>query len=285
MLFVSLKFLRLRCPCFEVETLSCYLAFMFGSGLEISEEKRQRIFQAMENLVLQKNYPCVAAIQSLQKEEFGFGVYRDFGSGHSSLKLGRDLLAFKTEQEKSKSPFLSFWALYPEEQKVLDEENFEQGLWQELSSLSSQAEFESPWDPKFSPNPEDSDFCFSFAGQAFFVVGLHPQSSRLSRRFPYPALIFNLYEQFVDLMKVGKYEPMVEINRKRDLKFQGSINPMVEKYAESWEAIQFSGRKNSEKWKCPFHSPKSAPQPALLNSTATESMLVKSPPFEPKSRS
>ena len=42
-------------------------------------------------------------------------------------------------------------------------------------------------------------------------------------------------------------------NRKRDLAFQGSVNPMVEKYAEKWESVQFSGKNNPPEWKCPFH--------------------------------
>ncbi len=246
---------------------------MFGSGNELSEQRRLQVFKEMETLILQKNYPCVAAIQSFQKQEFGFGVYPDFGSAYSSLKLGQDLLDFKKEQQISHSPYLSFWALFPDSfsdrGKTLTEEQFELGLWEELSGLSSRPEFAAPWDPRFSSDPKDANFCFSFAGHAFFVVGLHPESSRASRRFPYPTLIFNLYEQFVDLMDAGKYQPMVEINRNRDLKFQGSINPMVEKYAESWEAIQFSGRNNSAQWKCPFHSASSNTSAAGATSTST----------------
>ena len=45
---------------------------------------------------------------------------------------------------------------------------------------------------------------------------------------------------------------MVKTIRKRELEFQGSVNPMVEKHSETWEAIQFSGNNNSDNWKCPF---------------------------------
>jgi FPC/CPF motif-containing protein YcgG len=229
---------------------------MFGSGNELSEQRREQIFRDMENLISQKHYPCIAAVQSFQKKEFGFGVYPNFGSGVASLQLGRDLLAFKAEQQKSHSPLLSFWALFPDETRSFNDTDFENSLWNELSALHSHPEFEAPWDSNFSSNPDDPNFCFSFAGHAFFVVGLHRNSPRQSRQFPYPALIFNLYEQFVDLMKTGRYQPMVDINRKRELKFQGSINPMVENYGDSWEAIQFSGKENSSQWKCPFHKPK-----------------------------
>ena len=81
-------------------------------------------------------------------------------------------------------------------------------------------------------------------------MGLHPRSSRLSRRFPYPAVVFNLYEQFEALG--AAYEPMVELIRRRDRRFQGSVNPTVERWADKWESIQFSGRENPPDWKCPF---------------------------------
>ena len=42
------------------------------------------------------------------------------------------------------------------------------------------------WDPSVSEDPDDPLFSFSFGGHALFVVGLHPQSSRLSRRFGGP---------------------------------------------------------------------------------------------------
>lgn len=84
------------------------------------------------------------------------------------------------------------------------------------------------------------------------MVGLHPKSSRKARRFTIPALIFNLYDQFEQLDEETEFYPMVKTNRKRDIAFQGSVNPMVERYAEEWESIQFSGKDNPPEWKCPF---------------------------------
>jgi hypothetical protein len=53
-------------------------------------------------------------------------------------------------------------------------------------------------------------------------------------------------------MEKGIYESMVATNRLRDLKYQGSNNPMVLQYNEVWEAIQFSGNVNDDSWECPF---------------------------------
>jgi hypothetical protein len=209
------------------------------------------IEKSIHGLLSQKLYPCTAAVQSYFKDEYRVGIYKQFGHGRYSYELARDLLKFREEYKISNSPYLSFWAVF-EDSEDLSEAEFETCLWNELSYTTSHPEFNSSWDPNFSSDPEDKNFCFSLDGTAFFVVGLHPHSSRISRRFPHPTLIFNVYDQFRDLAAEGKYVPMVETNRKRDLRFQGSVNPMVEAYGDTWEPIQFSGKKNEDGWKCPF---------------------------------
>lgn len=204
----------------------------------------------IKSLVYQKDYPCVGALRAVKKGEYRIGIYEEFGKGTSSKALKNDLLNFLAEQKKTNSPYLSFWASFPED-FVHSEEDFENRLWQELSSLSS-LDIKS-WDPNFSSNPDDKNFCFSLDGSAFFVVGLHSKSSRRSRTFPYPSMIFNLYDQFEIITRMNQYESMVQTNRKKGLRFEGDVNPMVEKYGDRWEAIQFSGRQNDDTWKCPFH--------------------------------
>lgn len=202
-------------------------------------------------LLQQKHYPCVAAIQSFLKKDYKVGVYEDFGAGIHSYQLGKSLLQFRDQQQQTQSPFMSFWAVY-KDRNGLSEELFEENLWKELSFLTSFPEFAGSWDPQFSQNPQDKNFCFSLDGSAFFVVGLHPQSPRLARRFPFPALVFNLYDQFRTLMTTNEFANMVATNRRREKLYQGDLNPMVEKYGEDWEAIQFSGRNNPPEWQCPF---------------------------------
>lgn len=203
------------------------------------------------DFVNQRDYPCVAARTAVKKDDYRIGVYGDLGTGRFARELAQDLLHFKHEYAGSHSAFLSFIATF-EGAAFTSEADFETALWQELSFVSAVPEYEAPWDENFSDNPEDQNFCFSFGGDAFFVVGLHAKSSRLARRFSTPTLIFNLYAQFEQLDEETEFYPMVRTNRKKDIAFQGSVNPMVEKYAEKWEAIQFSGKENPPEWKCPF---------------------------------
>lgn len=184
--------------------------------------------------------------------------YPAFGSGKAAERLYADLLHFKNKQRRTQSPFYSFWAVF-EDSEVTSEDEFEQKLWLELSAVHAfevkkcaEDGVELKWDPKFSLDPHDKNFCFSVGGDAYFLVGMHPHSSRKARQFPYPILIFNLYAQFEELFQKNTFEPMVKTNRLREMKFQGNINPMVEKHGQEWESIQFSGKNNDNQWKCPF---------------------------------
>jgi FPC/CPF motif-containing protein YcgG len=136
---------------------------------------------------------------------------------------------------------------------AVDEASFEQRLWQQMQQLH---ECETPgatWDSSVSDDPEDPRFGFSFGGRAFFVVGLHPASSRLSRRFQWPALVFNARAQFDQLRSQGRFERLRGMIREREMALQGSLNPNLADFGERSDARQYSGRPVDESWKCPFH--------------------------------
>jgi Uncharacterized conserved protein len=218
----------------------------------MSEEQILQNFETeLTSLIQSPNYPCIAALKTLSTSQYRMGVYGELGSGKFSRRLAEDLIAFKEAQKDTGSLELSLFAVFPDLTDFTEEE-FEDRLWQELSYLTGHAGIDTTWDPRFSDNPEDENFCFSLAGSAYFVVGLHKNSSRLSRRLTHPTLVFNVYEQFRELDRRGRYQAMIAANRKRDLQFQGSVNPMSEKYNDVWESIQFSGRNNSAEWRCPF---------------------------------
>ncbi|QLY26391.1 guanitoxin biosynthesis heme-dependent pre-guanitoxin N-hydroxylase GntA [Bdellovibrio sp. KM01] len=206
----------------------------------------------ISDLVFKENYPCIAALKTLSTGQCRMGMFGVLGAGDQSARLAADLLALRDEQKKTGSLELSYFAVFPD-LIDMDEEDFERRLWKELSHLTEVPHIDQSWDTAFSDNPEDKNFCFSLGGTAFFVVGMHQQSSRLSRRIRYPTLVFNVYEQFKELDRRNRYQPMIQANRKRDILFQGDVNPMSEKYNDHWEAIQFSGRNNSADWVCPFH--------------------------------
>jgi FPC/CPF motif-containing protein YcgG len=221
-------------------------------ALHMPELTEADCYSAISAFLGQKNYPCAPALHSFKRGDYLVGLYPDeFGSAQSSLALFRDLLFFREKQKSSGSPYMTFWAIF-DGYCDFSEEEFERRFWREISAASSHQDAKASWDIRFSADPEDMKFCPSFGGEAFFIVGMHANSSRKARRFPYPAMVFNLYEQFDALAERGQYEAIVKLNRGRELQFQGDLNPMVLEHGEKWESIQFSGKKNQGSWKCPF---------------------------------
>jgi hypothetical protein len=133
-----------------------------------------------------------------------------------------------------------------------DETEFEALLWQQLQALHD-ADATRGWAPSVSDRPEDPRFAFSFAGMAFFVVGLHPASSRLARRFGWPVLVFNPRAQFDRLREDGRYGGLRDRIRTREMALQGDLNPNLAEFGEASEARQYSGRAVESEWRCPFH--------------------------------
>ncbi|MBX3034657.1 MAG: YqcI/YcgG family protein [Bdellovibrionaceae bacterium] len=234
-------------------------AYHPGPAAPLADPARQ-MEQEIARLIGQHHYPCIAAITSYHRDDYRLGFYGELGRGQAWRELRQDLLFFLNEQKTTSSPYLTFWAVF-DPVPPLSEEEFEQRLWRELSFLTSEEQKDLDWPADAPKDPADKKFCFSLGGEAFFVVGLHERSSRLSRRFPRPALVFNVFRQFQSLMTEGLYEPMVQKNRQRDVRFQGSANPMALWHGDDWESIQFSGRDNPPEWKCPFHFRRESEKP------------------------
>jgi uncharacterized protein len=225
-----------------------------ASVLETDGPHTTDINNEIRALILQENYPCVAAIQSVVRNDYVIGTYGPFGSGTHWHTLRVDLLNFLALQRATQSRYLSFWAVFTAQQQSPDNEiEFEDKFWRELSLLSSEEERSVDWGTIHSSDPNDPSFCVSLKGEQLFVVGLHPQSSRFARRFSRPAMVFNAFSQFETFEKEGTYAAMVKTIRQHELKFQGSINPMVLAHGDAWESIQYSGREHPDSWKCPFH--------------------------------
>jgi FPC/CPF motif-containing protein YcgG len=153
------------------------------------------------------------------------------------------------------SEYATFVAIF-ESPRETDELEFESLFWQQLRRLNELDAAHFEWDPNVRSDPSDPHFSFSFGGQALYVIGLHANSSREARRFPWPALVFNPHEQFERLRADGKWKRMQDTIRSRDLELQGSINPMLSDFGADSEARQYSGRAVEEDWRAPFKAVK-----------------------------
>jgi uncharacterized protein len=201
--------------------------------------------------VADPRFPCLAGKAVVQRRNYGLGIYGELGARDSAAFLARDLAAFG-RAPRPETELRSFAAVFTSPVE-LSEDEFEAALWRQLQRLNDRDDPSVGWDPSVASDPDDPAFSFSFDGTAYFVVGMHPGSSRLARRFRWPTLVFNPHAQFELLRERGQFEPLKSAIRERDAALQGDINPNLADHGEISEARQYSGRRTEPGWKCPFH--------------------------------
>ena len=209
--------------------------------------------EEFDKFILEQDHPCIMAQTVFSMGKVDFHEYSDFGSPETAVDILDDLKKYLAEYDFESNEFLTFLAVFRNE-KNYSEEEFEQLLWQQLRNLHE--EDNQPWDHRVSSDPESGKFSFSLGGRAFYIVGMHPNSSRFARRSPYPAIAFNLHWQFEKLREMNTYYTVRDKIRERDSALQGHINPMLRDFGEASEARQYGGREVGADWKCPFHSKK-----------------------------
>src|SRR5690349_2098201 len=107
--------------------------------LDLNVDPSQEIMNEIRSFVLQKNYPCIAAIKSIQQNDFILSVYKYFGKAQFWRQMRQDLENFIIVQTKSNATYLTYWAVFDGPSKMSEDE-FEDGLWNELSHLTSKEE-------------------------------------------------------------------------------------------------------------------------------------------------
>ncbi len=220
---------------------------------EPAPTRMEYVHDSFRALVSNTRFSCVGAKAALGTGSYRVGLYERLGSAEAAAGLARDLFWFVEEQGELGGEFSTFVASFVEP-TAADEDAFERLLWEQLRRLHEEDRRYHGWDPSVSADPDDPRFAFSFAGMAFFVVGLHPASSRFARRFAWPTLVFNAHHQFDRLREEGGYERMQEVIRSREIALQGHLNPNLGEFGVLSEARQYSGRPAEENWRCPFHA-------------------------------
>ena len=235
---------------------SSYSGYSDGQLVRLLETRAATRFgnranAAFRQFVLGPSFSCLAAKSAIRRGTYRVGAYARIDDGEVTEGLARDLFAFGRERRGFESDFTSFVAFF-REGFTGDEEAFEVCLWSQLQRLHNLDAGFHRWDPRVSSDAADPEFSFSFAGHAFFVVGLHPNASRRSRRFAWPALVFNAHEQFEHLREIGAFNRLQQTIRQREIALDGSINANLAEYGTQSEARQYSGRTVPRDWQCPF---------------------------------
>jgi uncharacterized protein len=212
----------------------------------------QPVAEAFRNMVQSPEFPCVGAKAALSKAQMDILVCRDITSGWDDLRIHPALLEVIDRYEVDNRIFRTLVVIF-EQSPALCEAAFEDALWQRVQSLADKDDWQGfPVDDSVSADPDSPHFSLSFGGKAFFVVGMHPASSRPARRFAHPALVFNLHDQFEQLRAEGRYEKLRNAIIDRDVALAGVPNPMLARHGTVSEARQYSGREVDNDWACPY---------------------------------
>jgi uncharacterized protein len=208
--------------------------------------------EQFRHFVRNPDFPCVGAKSALSREQMHIEIARDITSAWDDMRIWPALYRLAQSYREDPKLFQTLVVIF-EQPLSLTEDAFEQALWARVQSISDKDEWLGQTsDPRVSSDPADPHFSLSFGGEAFFVVGLHPQASRPARRFAHPALAFNLHDQFEQLRGLGRYDKLRESIILRDVAIAGSVNPMLARHGEMSEARQYSGRAVDPSWQCPF---------------------------------
>jgi FPC/CPF motif-containing protein YcgG len=206
---------------------------------------------AIDRFIADTGFPCVGAKTALSKGQIHLLEAQDLRCPADDARILAALAAFIASYKADGALFRTFVVTF-KGPLAMDEKAYEEALWMRLQALHDRDRATSRWDPSVSPDPEDPAFSLSLAGKAFYIVGMHPHSSRKARRAPYPLIVFNLHEQFDRLRDSGAYTKMRSLIRRRDRAYSGTTNPMLADFGERSEARQYSGRAVDDTWSCPF---------------------------------
>ena len=209
----------------------------------VSNEDRFRKF------IIDEDHPCIMSKTIFSSKNYQLQTYKGLGSKTAAKKIVADLKNYLDGYDFSTNDFFSFLAVF-EDASDYSETAFEALLWEQLQHIHNIDH--KNWDSAVSNNPKDKTFSFSILGTAFYIVGMHPNSSRNARKSPKPTLVFNLHWQFEKLREMGVYDRIRDTIRKRDLEKNGSVNPMLVDFGNRSEAPQYSGRAVGDNWECPF---------------------------------
>jgi FPC/CPF motif-containing protein YcgG len=218
----------------------------------VPDDTSHPLARRLSQFIEATDFPCVGAKAALNRDGMRFVVARDFRSAWDDLRILPGLIDLSRRYRADPRLFQSLVVVFQTGTPDTEEE-FERILWQRLRSLTDKDEWlGQPADSRVAHDPNDPHFAMSFGGEAFFVVGLHPQASRPARRFEYPAMVFNLHDQFEKLRDQGQYEKLRATIIGRDVELAGSVNPMLSSHGSISAARQYSGRAVEADWSCPF---------------------------------
>ena len=209
---------------------------------------KEKVEQELQTMIGDTLYPCNAAKGVLARSNIEVCVVDQMTSKKAAETVQARLETFSQQPVKE---LVSFIVAF-NDQPIYCEHQYDSLFWNFLQQLHEVDAPFNPWDEQVSSDPNDPNFSFSVGGEAYYLIGLNPHSSRKARRFPVPAIVFNLHRQFEALRRGGKYGRLRDTVRANDVRYSGSVNPMLQDFGSASESVQYSGKAHEEGWQCPL---------------------------------
>ncbi|WP_051209963.1 guanitoxin biosynthesis heme-dependent pre-guanitoxin N-hydroxylase GntA [Gelidibacter mesophilus] len=219
----------------------------------ILKKAQDTIEYQYRDFILKRKHPCVMANTIFMQDDYKLKIYDDITSDSVVAPVLSDLDSYIKDYDFDSNAFETILFCF-KENNFKTELQFENALWKFLQKLHDNDDKD--WDTSVNREPENANFSFSIKGKAFYIIGMHPNSSRIARQAPYCTLVFNLHWQFEKLRDMGIYQNIKKRIRRRDKKLQGTINPVLKDFGKASETRQYSGREVEADWKCPFTNKK-----------------------------
>ncbi|WP_274558617.1 MULTISPECIES: guanitoxin biosynthesis heme-dependent pre-guanitoxin N-hydroxylase GntA [Streptomyces] len=207
----------------------------------------------LEDWIMSEGFSCLAAKAAVRRTTLTQVELGMMGSDEATADLHTAVTDFVNHHLAPEENFATLVAVF-DAPSGLGEEKFDELLWQQLTDLHAVDRARGySWAHDVDADPASPNFTYSVAGHPFFVVGMHPNASRISRRYAQPALAFNSHHQFRRLKATGTYYGLQRRIRQREERLQQSINPNLTEFGDASEARQYSGSATDDQWRCPFH--------------------------------
>ncbi len=224
----------------------------------MEDNEKAGIIGAYHAFLAKKDFACVAAKAALTKNHIKCLVVEHMACPKDDEAILDFLYLFVDDYRTTTEPFHSVAIIFQEPQ-IHNEAMFEKFLWQRLQSLSNLDAKNYKYDNRVASDPSSAKFSYSLKEEAFFIIGLHPGSSRPTRQFAYPTIVFNPHAEFEKLREYDRYNKLKAVVRKRDMEYSGSLNPMLDDFGKTSEVYQYSGQKYEADWQCPLQINHAAP--------------------------
>lgn len=151
--------------------------------------KLKMMREAIKGYFQAHRLPCMNS-----QRNYDVGIFPEMGTPESAIAMWNSIHDFIDELPGTDTrECCSYFAIF-DELEIESEEHFELLLWTQLQYAPTGEIEKFSQDEHSMQAPNDPDFRVAISGTMLNITGLHPQSTKKYKRFPWPVLVFSVAE-------------------------------------------------------------------------------------------